>query len=655
MYRYRSGLRFLSFTSTIGKTKWDPTVSLELNHPTLFLLEKCGSRDHFKQILGQMMRSNLIGQTFPMSRLISYSSTSDPENLDMAILLFTHFTPNPNLYIYNTMISALSFSFGQAFPVYNSILRSCIWPDKHTLLYLLKGSNHISEAMQIHCHAVVLGLVSYGYLQNSLMKIYIENGQIRLAEKLFLCKQSPDVASFNIMIVGYAKKGCTLEAIKLFYKMMNSGLEPDEFTALGLLVCCGQLADVQLGKSVHAWMERRKKVSSSNMILGNALLDMYVKCKELQLARRTFDALEVKDAVSWNTIMSGLAKVGQLESARTLFNHMPNRDIISWNSLIAGYAQNGDYVMMRELFINMILDHVKPDNITLINLVSAAAEIGAIDQGRWIHGVVVRMGTMMDEFLGSVLIDMYCKCGSIERALTVFREVREKDVTVWTTMITGLAFHGHGRKALELFSEMHGEVTPNGVTFVAVLTACSHCGIVDEGLELFNSMKENYGIEPRIEHYGCLVDLFARSGRLAQAKDVIEKMPMAPSRSIWGAILSACRTHGNLEMAEIASRELLKLEPEKEGGYVLLSNIYAATKKWSYSDKIRDIMESRGVKKTAGRSSVVVDGINHDFVAADKQHPRWLDIQSTLISLNSEMRLAADFSVKFILRFLEVS
>lgn len=283
------------------------------------------------------------------------------------------------------------------------------------------------------------------------------------------------------------------------------------------------------------------------------------------------------------------------------------------------------------------------------------AEVGAIDQGRWIHGVVVRMGTMMDEFLGSVLIDMYCKCGSIERALTVFREVREKDVTVWTTMITGLAFHGHGRKALELFSEMHGEVTPNEVTFVAVLTACSHCGLVDEGLELFNSMKENYGIEPRIEHYGCLVDLFARSGRLAQAKDVIEKMPMAPSRSIWGAILSSCRTHGNLEMAEIASRELLKLEPEKEGGYVLLSNIYAATKKWSYSDKIRDIMESRGVKKTAGCSSVVVDGINHDFVAADKQHPRWLDIQSTLISLNSEMRLAADFSVKFILRFLEVS
>lgn len=655
MYRYRSGLRFLSFTSTIGKTKWDPTVSLELNHPTLFLLEKCGSRDHFKQILGQMMRSNLIGQTFPMSRLISYSSTSDPANLDMAILLFSHFTPNPNLYIYNTMISALSFSFGQAFPVYNSILRSCIWPDKHTLLYLLKASNHISEAMQIHCHAFVLGLVSYGYLQNSLMKIYIENGQIRLAEKLFLRKQSPDVASFNIMIVGYAKKGCTLEAIRLFYKMMNSGLEPDEFTALGLLVCCGQLADVQLGKSVHAWMERRKKVSSSNMILGNALLDMYVKCKEFQLARRTFDALEVKDAVSWNTIMSGLAKVGQLESARTLFNHMPSRDIISWNSLIAGYAQNGDYVMMRELFINMILDNVKPDNITLINLVSAAAEVGAIDQGRWIHGVVVRMGTMMDEFLGSVLIDMYCKCGSIERALTVFREVREKDVTVWTTMITGLAFHGHGRKALELFSEMHGEVTPNEVTFVAVLTACSHCGIVDEGLELFNSMKENYGIEPRIEHYGCLVDLFARSGRLAQAKDVIEKMPMAPSRSIWGAILSSCRTHGNLEMAEIASRELLKLEPEKEGGYVLLSNIYAATKKWSYSDKIRDIMESRGVKKTAGCSSVVVDGINHDFVAADKQHPRWLDIQSTLISLNSEMRLAADFSVKFIPRLLEVS
>ncbi|KAJ4719665.1 Pentatricopeptide repeat-containing protein [Melia azedarach] len=653
MYRYGRGIRFLSFTSRIGKTNWDPTVSLELNHSTLILLEKCSSRNHFKQILGQMMRTNLIGQTFPMSRLLFFSSTSHPENLDMAILLFTYFTPNPNLYIYNTMISALSFSPAQASFVYNSMLRSCIWPDKHTLLQLLKANRYVSEAKMIHCHATVMGLGSYGYLQNSLIKMYMENGQVHLAHKMLLFNPSPDAASFNIMIVGFAKKGYSLEAIKLFHEMVGSGFEPDDFTMSGLLVCCGQLANVKLGKSVHAWMEKRKHIGSSNLILGNALLDMYVKCKESELAWRTFGTLLLKDVVSWNTMISGFAKVGKLESAHALFDHMPSRDLVSWNSLLAGYAQNGDYMMVREVFSKMISENVMPDNITLINLVSAVAEVGVLDEGRWIHGVVVKMGMKMDAFLGSALVDMYCKCGSIERAFMIFREVSEKDVAVWTTMITGLAFHGYGRKALELFSNMQEEVIPNKVTFVAVLTACSHCGLVDEGLKLFSSVKENYGITPSIEHYGCVVDLLARSGRLAEAKDVIVKMPMPPSRSIWGTILSACRDYGSVEMAEIVSRELLQLEPEKEGGYVLLSNIYAATKKWSHSDKIREIMECRGVKKTAGCSSVVVDGVINDFVAADKQHPRWLDIQSILVSLNCEMKLGADFAIKFLLLLLE--
>ncbi|XP_031268760.1 pentatricopeptide repeat-containing protein At3g04750, mitochondrial [Pistacia vera] len=655
MYRFGRGIRFLSFTSAANRTNWDPTVSLELNHPTLVLLEKCSSRDHFKQILGQMMRSNLIGQTFPMSRLILSTSITNPENLDMAILLFTYFTPRPNLYIYNTMISALSFSTGQAFVVYNSMLRLCFWPDKYTLLYLLKAAKYIIEVKQIHCHAIVMGLLSYGYLQNSLIKMYTENGQMGLAHKTFLCMPRPDVASFNIMIVGYAKKRYSLEAIKLFHEMVVSGFQPDEFTMLGLLVCCGQLADVRLGKSVHAWMERRKHFISSNLILGNALLDMYVKSEELELAESTFDILMVKDVITWNTMIAGFAKVGELESAQNLFNQMPSKDLVSWNSLIAGYAQSGDYMMVRELFNNMVAQKIMPDNVTMINVVSVAAEVGILDQGRCIHGMVVRMEIKTDAFFGSALIDMYCKCGSIERAFKVFREVTEKDVTVWTTMISGFAFHGYGKKALQLFSEMQQEVRPNNVTVVAVLSACSHSGLVDEGLKLFNSMKEEFGIEPTTEHYGCLVDLLGRSGRLADAKDVIEKMPMKPSQSIWGAILSACRAHGNVEIAEIALRELLKLEPEKEGGYVLLSNIYAANKKWSYSDKIREIMESRGVKKTAGCSSVVVDVHTHDFVAADKRHPRWLDMQSIMSTLNSEMKLSADFPVDFLLLLLEMS
>ncbi|KAG8648127.1 hypothetical protein MANES_09G152900v8 [Manihot esculenta] len=624
MHCYWRGIRFLSTTTRSKRNNWDPTVSLELNHPSLVLLEKSNTRDHFKQILGQMMRSNLIGQTFPMSRLIFFSAISHPENLDMALLLFNHFTPNPNLYIYNTMISALSFATNQSFVVYNSMLSSGIDPDKHTLLNLLHAAKHVLEVKQIHCHAIALGLTTYRYMQNSLIKMYLENGLFWLANQLFEQMLVPDVVSFNIMIDGYAKKGYGLEAVQLLHEMIALGLKSDEFTMLGLLVSCGQLKEARFGKAIHAWIERRKSITSSNLILGNALVDMYIKCQELVLAQRAFSALTEKDIVSWNTIIAGCAKAGKLELARRFFNQMPSRDLVSWNSLIAGYACQGDFTMIRNLFNEMRVENVSPDNVTMISLISAAAEIGALDLGRWAHGWVTRVRIKIDAFLGSALIDMYCKCGSVEKAFLVFREIIEKDVMVWTTMITGFAFHGYGRKALELFSEMQEDVTPNEVTFVSVLAACSHSGLIDQGLKIFNCMKE-YGIEPRIEHYGCLVDLLGRSGRLAEAIDVIEMMPVKPSRSIWGSILNACRVQGDMEMGERALSELLKLEPEEEGGYMLLSNIYAANGRWSYSDKIRETMESRGVKKTAGCSSVVIDGVIHDFVAADKWHPRWME------------------------------
>ncbi|KAK7848872.1 pentatricopeptide repeat-containing protein [Quercus suber] len=311
MHRCGQGIRFLSSSSNT-QINWDPIVSLELNHPTIILLEKCCLRDHFKQILGQMMRTNLIGQTFSMSRLLLCSAISHPENLDMALLLFNNYTPHPNLYIFNTMINTLSFLTNQSFALYNSMLQSGIYPDKHTLLHLLQASQ---EVKQIHCHAVVLGLLSYGYLQNSLIKIYLENGLVGLAYQVFKHIPVLDAVSFNIMIVAYAKRGYGLEALELFLEMLVSGLEPDDFTNVGFLVYCGQLGNAKLGKSVHAWIEQRKSNGSSNLILGNALLDMYVKCKKLEFAQGIFDTLVEKEIISWNTMIAGHAKVGELDLA----------------------------------------------------------------------------------------------------------------------------------------------------------------------------------------------------------------------------------------------------------------------------------------------------------------------------------------------------
>ncbi|XP_031736777.1 pentatricopeptide repeat-containing protein At3g04750, mitochondrial isoform X2 [Cucumis sativus] len=606
MYRCGRGVRLLSSTSTAKRINWDPTVDLKLNHPSLILLEKCNSRTQFKQILGHMMRNNLVGQTFPMR---------------------------------------FPFSNEKAFTIYRSMLQNGTYPDRQTFLYLLQTTKFVAEVKQIHCHALVFGLLSKEeYLRNSLIKRYVDNGCFECARQLFDEMSDRNVVSYNTMILGFAKVGNILGILELFHDMRSHGLEPDDFTMLGLLLLCGQLGETKLGKSVHAQIE--KSIGSSNLILYNALLDMYVKCNELKLARKVFDGPMEKDTVSWNTIIAGYAKVGELELACDLFNQIPTRDIVSWNSLISGYAQNGDYVTVKCLFTRMFAENVKPDKVTIVNLISAVAEMGALDQGRWIHGLAVKMLTKIEAFSGSALIDMYCKCGSIERAFVIFNQIPEKDVTTWTTMITGFAFHGFGNKALELFSVMQAETKPNDVTFVSVLAACSHSGLVDEGLKIFSSMKKRYSIEPGVEHYGCLVDLLCRSGRLLDAIGVIEKMPMEPSRSIWGAVLSACRMHRNMELAERALMELLKLEPEKEGGYILLSNVYATCGRWSYSDSIREVMNSRGVKKIAGCSSVAVDGMVHDFTASNKQHPRWMDICSILSFLTNEMRLEADVPSK---------
>ncbi|CAH8306114.1 unnamed protein product [Eruca vesicaria subsp. sativa] len=643
----RRGVRFFATECKRKTTTWDPLHSLELNHTSLVLLERCNSRNQFKQILANIMRMNLICDTFPMSRLLVFSAITYPDNIDLAKLLFRNFTPNPNVFVYNTMISssAVSSSKKECFALYGDMIRHSVCPDRQTFLYLMKVTNFLSEVKQIHCHVTVSGVLSEGdnnYLWNYLVKLYTELGGLGFAEKVFDEMPEPDVSSFNTMIVGYAKKGYCLEAMKVYYKMVSDGIEPDEYAVLGILVCCGRLSDVRIGRGVHGWIERRKPGSSSNLILWNAVLDMYFKCKESGFAKRVFDMMAKKDVCSWNTMVGGFVKLEDMEAARDVFDQMPRRDLVSWNSLLLGYSKKGcDQRVVRELVYEMLIgEKVVPDCVTFVSLISGAADNGEISQGRWVHGLMIRLGLQIDAFLGSALVDMYCKCGSIERASKVFKTVAVKDVTLWTTMITGTAFHGNGKQALQLFEDMQEDgVTPNKVTLLAVLTACSHSGLVEEGLHVFNHMKEKFGFDPETEHYGSLVDLLCRAGRVEEAKDIVQKkMPMRASQSMWGSILSACRGGEDIETAEMALTELLKLEPEKEGGYVLLSNIYAAARRFGYSDKTREAMESRGVKKVAGYSSVVgVEGV-HSFVATEKQnHPRWLEIRRILHHICDEM------------------
>lgn len=433
--------------------------------------------------------------------------------------------------------------------------------------------------------------------------MYLDAGDVETAELMFGSTPVSDTVSFNIMLSGYVNEGCTAKALLFFRDTASKGIAVDQYMAVALLTCSGRLKNAFLGRSVHGVIVRRMDPGDWGLILMNALLDMYAKCGEMDAAMRVFGEADEKDGISWNTMVAGFVNAGNLDLACKCFFEAPSRDRISWNALLSGFVRYKDFSAVIKIFDDMLASRVNPDKVTAVTLISAAASSGS-RYGKCIHSWVVKEFGHQDVFLASALVDMYCKFGNVKVAYSVFEKALDRDVTLWTAMISGLAFNGHGTEALDLFQKMQAEVvTPNSVTLLAVLSACSHAGLLDEGCRIFDAMKQRYSIEPGIEHFGCMVDLLARSGRLTDALALARRMPMRPSRSIWGSILNASLACQNTEVAEIASKELLHLDPAEEGGYVLLSNLYAAGGHWDHSDKVRQNMERKGVRKSAGASN----------------------------------------------------
>uniref|UniRef100_A0A6N2LCP2 CBM20 domain-containing protein n=1 Tax=Salix viminalis TaxID=40686 RepID=A0A6N2LCP2_SALVM len=337
----------------------------------------------------------------------------------------------------------------------------------------------------------------------------------------------------------------------------------------------------------------------------------------------------------------GMQKWVIMMRPRRVFDVMPREDIITaWNALISSYQQNGKpkeaLAIFRELQLNK---NSKPNEVTLASTLAACAQLGAIDLGGWIHMYIKKQGIKLNVHLTTSLIDMYSKCGHLEKALEVFYSVERRDVFVWSATIAGLAMHGHGRAAIDLFSKMQeAKVKPNAVTFTNLLCACSHSGLVDEGRLFFNQMKPVYGVVPGSKHYACMVDILGRAGYLEEAVELIEKMPIIPSASVWGALLGACRIYGNVELAEMACSRLLETDSNNHGAYVLLSNIYAKAGKWDCVSRLRQHMKVSGLEKEPGCSSIEVNGIIHEFLVGDNSHPLSTEIYSKLDEIVARLK-----------------
>lgn len=409
------------------------------------------------------------------------------------------------------------------------------------------------------------------------------------------------------MIRGYAESESPRPAIDIHHKMQLFSVEPDTHTYPFLLKAIAKLMAVREGEKVHSVTV--KNGYESLVFVQNTLVHMYAAC-------------------------------GHAESAHKLFELMPETNLVTWNSVINGFALNGRPNEALTLFREMSLEGVEPDGFTLVSLLTACAELGALALGRRAHVYMFKVGLNENLHAANALLDLYAKCGKIREANKVFDEMEEKSVVSWTSLIVGLAVNGFGHEALELFKELERKgLVPSEITFVGVLYACSHCGMVDEGFAYFKRMGEEFGIVPKIEHCGCMVDLLGRAGLVKRAYEYISNMPLQPNAVIWRTLLGACTIHGHLALGEVARVQLQKLEPKHCGDYVLLSNLYASERRWSEVQKVRKTMLTEGIRKVPGHSLVELGNNVHEFVMGDRSHSQSEEIHAMLAEITKLLRL----------------
>ncbi|KAL5990067.1 hypothetical protein ACLOJK_010964 [Asimina triloba] len=540
------------------------------------------------------------------------------------------------------------------------------------ILSIIDMATTISEVHQAHAHMLKTGLFQSTFAASRIVAFAAkvpDTQAIAHARLMFDRIPHPTSYTWNAIIRAYAYSSDPENALLLFHQMLHSPVPPDEFTLPVVLKACSRVHGFEEGQQIHAISLKSgldsdlfvqntlihlyaslghtthaynlfDRMHIRDVISWNALLSAFVAQGMTEQARCFFDQMPVRNVESWNFMISGYTNLGRIEDAQSLFDEMPMRDVVSWNSMITGYVQVGRYKEALQLFDRMQNAEVKPDNCTLVNLLPACAGMGALSQGEWLHAYITKNEIPISGFLATALVDMYSKCGNIEKALHVFNNTSKKDISTWNSMIAGLGTHGFGKSALQLFSRMSVEgYMPNEITFISILSACSHAGLLDEGLQVFRLMFQVHGMQPKVEHYGCVVSLLGRAGLLNEAVELTRSSPCKNSAVVLESLLGACRSHGNIELAEHVAGWLLELNPRDSACYVQLSNVYAFDHRWDKVREVREKMRTEGMKKEPGCSMIDLYGIVHEFSAGDRSHPLADEIYRKLDEVIKRIRL----------------
>ncbi|GAV82793.1 PPR domain-containing protein/PPR_2 domain-containing protein/PPR_3 domain-containing protein [Cephalotus follicularis] len=597
--------------SNLSNPKW---ICSHYHNFSLSLLEKpLKHQNHLNQVLSQAIASGLFTDPFISSKLLN--SLPYSHDLTLSHTLFSQIK-NPNIFAYNVMLKSFSHSQSPLLVItlYNQMqLCNDILPDNYTFPFVLKACGRLlvlHKGLEVHCLSVKLGFECEVFVQNALISMYSMCGVVEIARRVFYMIPVfvRDVVSWNSMVSGYLQSDCNLDALKVFVEMLGDPFVIlDDVSLVSVFSGCGKMGFLDLGSNIHGLIV--KNGFDLNVFSGSSLIDMYAKC-------------------------------GCMDDARKVFDRILDRNVVCWTSMIVGYAQLHMFKEAIELFREMQLGGIVADATLVACVLSASGHLGALDQGRWVHRYCEKNGIDMNLSVRNALIDLYSKCGDIEKSLEVFNELSKKDVISWTAMISGLAMNGKFDESLSLFVQMEkfSDVRPNEVTFLGVLSACSHGGFIDKGFHYLRSMTQIYNLTPRIAHYGCIVDLLGRANLLEEAESFIRAMPIQPDVAMWRSLLFACTSHGNVKLAELAASKIEELEPRSCGERVLLSNMYASVSRWSDVKRVRKSMADGKIQKHPGCSFIELNGFVHEFFVADNSHSQLEDIYETLIGIDKVLR-----------------
>ncbi|OMO50652.1 hypothetical protein CCACVL1_30327 [Corchorus capsularis] len=575
------------------------------------ILEGFTSIKHLRHVHAALFRFGLHQDNYLLN-LILKASFHFGDQTKYSCLIFNH-TQQPNIFLWNTMIQGLVANncFLHATQFYASMRTQSLLPNNSTFPSVLKACARLLDfqlGIRIHALIVKLGFDRDVFVNTSLLCLYVKCGYLDLAHKVFDDIPEKNVVSWTAMISGYIDAGQYGEAVDMFHKLLDKGLRPDSFSLVRVISACTHLGDLNSGELIDECITRFGL--SRDVFLATSLVDMYSKCGNTEKARHTFD-------------------------------RMPEKDIVTWSAMIQGYASNGFPQEALDLFFRMQKEKLVPDCYAMVGVLSACARLGALQLGDWASKLMDRDEFLSNPVLGTALIDMFAKCGSMVQAWEIFKWMKVKDLVVWNAAMSGLAMNGHVKVAFGVFGQMEKlGILPDGNTFMGLLCGCTHVGLVGDGRRYFESMSRVFSLTPSIEHYGCIVDLLGRAGLLNEAHQLIKNMPMEANSIVWGALLGGCRLHKDTQLAEHVLRKLIELEPRNSGHYVLLSNIYSASKKWDAAAKIRSIMNERGIQKVPGYSWIEVNGVVHEFLVGDKSHPSSEMIYTKLHELANKLKAA---------------